>query len=145
MKSFLQISGIILVLAVTVFAQGEPAQTTMTLTGAVYDWNGAVIVTGTLVSAQDENGKKFEAVMNDEGYYKLQLPLGVYKVEATAPGFCSTTIEGFRVVNATHGRMSLDFVLEVSPSHRRKPCIRIKIKKNQGEEAEGKQQSLKTS
>ena len=117
MKSCMHILVIVLLLVVGVGAQNQPDQTTTTLTGAVYDHNGAVVVNGTRVSAQSRDGKKYEAATNDEGIYKLQLPLAVYRVEAAAPGFCPTAVESFRVVNATHGRMSLDFVLEVASSH----------------------------
>ena len=121
MKRLLSIPGIVLLLVSSVVGQSQQTQTTMTLTGAVYDWNGSVIVV-TKVSARDRDRKSFEAATNDEGIYKLQLPLGLYDLEATAHGFCPGSVKGFRVVNATHGRMSLDFVLEVASSHG--PCSR---------------------
>lgn len=128
MKRLLFSPGIVLLLLSNVLGQSQQTQTAMTLTGAVYDWNGSVIVNGTKVSAEDRNGKKFDAATNNEGIYSMQLPLGVYTVEAIAPGFCPTRVRGFRVVNATHGRMSLDFVLEVGGSHQQ--CVReIRIKK----------------
>lgn len=128
MKRLLSIPGIVLFLVSNVFGQSQETQTTMTVTGAVYDWNGSVIVNGTQVSAEDKNGKRFDAVTNDEGIYSVQLPLGVYTVQAIAPGFCPTGVRGFRVVNATHGRMSLDFVLDVGATHQQ--CAReIRIKK----------------
>jgi hypothetical protein len=106
------------VLSFNAFAQGsDPAQSvqpTMILTGAIYDHFGSVIVDQTRVVAYGAGGKSYHAATNEEGIYKFDLPLGNYKVEASAPGFCPAQVERFRVVNSTHGRMSLDFVLEVA-------------------------------
>ena len=86
----------------------------MLVTGAVYDVNGSAIVYATSVVAESGGGKRYEGATDDEGVYKLELPLGVYKIRAGADGFCPRQVAGFRVVNSTHGKMSLDFVLEVA-------------------------------
>lgn len=108
---------VVLLLSVVALAQGRaPAQTgkpTTILTGAVYDVNGAVIVSGTRIVASGTVGGAYEATTNDEGIYKIELPLGVYKIKVSAPGFCPSQMERFRVVNSTYGKMSLDFVLEI--------------------------------
>lgn len=121
MKKILFTAFVILLLSLSNLAQnprssqfGEPK---MTLTGAVYDINGAVIVNGTMVVASDGNGKKYESVTNDEGFYKIELPLAAYKIKVSAPGFCPRQVEDFIIVDATHGKMSLDFVLESRASH----------------------------
>ncbi|MCA1593647.1 MAG: carboxypeptidase-like regulatory domain-containing protein [Acidobacteria bacterium] len=85
----------------------------MILTGAVYDINGAVIVNGMRIVASDTVGGAYEATTNDEGIYKIELPLGIYRIKVSAPGFCPSRVERFIVVNSTYGKMSLDFVLEV--------------------------------
>ena len=87
---------------------------TMTLTGTVYDVNGAVIVSGVRVVAYSLEGNEYAAPTNNEGIYTIHLPFSTYKVEAWAPGFCRTQIERFTVVNSTNGKMSLDFVLNVA-------------------------------
>jgi Carboxypeptidase regulatory-like domain len=118
MKAFLFITMLVLLLGLGVFAQAQsPVQNsepTMILTGAVYDINGAVIVNGTKIAAYSSGGKRYETTTNEEGIYKIQLPLATYKIEASAPGFCSERMAHFRVVNSTYGKMSLDFVLEVA-------------------------------
>ncbi len=126
MKKILFTALVISLLGSSGFAQhprssqfGEPK---MILTGVVYDVNGAVIVNGTMVIAYDGNGKKYESVTNDEGVYKLELPLAAYKIKVSAPGFCPKQVEDFIIVDSTHGKMSLDFVLEVAG-----PCRQEKI------------------
>ncbi|MBV9925485.1 MAG: carboxypeptidase regulatory-like domain-containing protein [Acidobacteria bacterium] len=107
----------VLLLVSSMFAQGgAPAAggvQTMTLTGSVYDPNGSVIVNGLKLVASGAGGKSYEATVSDEGIYTVTLPLGVYRIKAAAPGFCNGQVERFRVVNATYGKMSLDFVLDV--------------------------------
>jgi len=120
MRRFLLIPLVALLLCCSAFAQHRNAVQsigpTMILTGAVYDINGSVIVGEAKVVAYDTAGRKYESATSDEGFYKFELPLAVYKLEASAPGFCTARVERFKVVDATHGKMSLDFVLEVCPS-----------------------------
>jgi len=85
----------------------------MVLTGVVYDINGAVIVDRVSVVAYGAGGKSYEATTDEEGIYKFNLPLGLYNIKASAPHFCSSQVARFRVVDSTHGKMSLDFVLEL--------------------------------
>src|ERR1044071_1074760 len=127
MKKILFTALVILLLSLSVFAQsrgstqaGEPR---IILAGGVYDINGGVIVNGTTVIASDGNGKKDESATNDEGYYKIELPLAAYRIKVSAPGFCPRQAEDFIIVDATHGKMSLDFVLEVGGSCRLEKTI----------------------
>lgn len=121
MKKILFTALVILLLGLNGFAQNrsstQSGEQRMILTGVVYDINGAVIVSGTTVIAYNGNGKKYGSVTNDEGIYKIDLPLAAYKIEVAAPGFCPKQVEDFIIVNSTHGKMSLDFVLEVAASH----------------------------
>ncbi|HEY9282078.1 MAG TPA: carboxypeptidase-like regulatory domain-containing protein [Pyrinomonadaceae bacterium] len=103
----------------------QAGELTMALTGAVYDANGSVIVNEVKIVAHGTGGKVFRASVNSEGIYTLRLPLGIYSVEAGAPHFCKSIVDGFRIVNATHGKMALDFVLDVAPSHA--PCAASKL------------------
>jgi hypothetical protein len=133
-RAFL-ISFLVFLFSVSVCAQDrgapKPESQKMVLTGVVYDINGAVIVNGARVSARSADGKEYDSATDTEGIYWITLPLGNYKVEARATWFCPTRIDSFRVVNSTHGKMSLDFVLEVSSSHL--PCKQsVAIKKRQG-------------
>jgi hypothetical protein len=120
-KSLLALS-FLLLLSSGAFAQSRnPVQAnepkTM-LTGVVYDINGAVVV-DTLIVALDKEGKKYRTATDSEGVYKIELPLTLYVVQVSAPGFCPTQADDLRIVNSTHGKMSLDFVLEVAESPER--------------------------
>ena len=115
MRRFLLASLSVLLLSFGAFAQSSATPDrgpTINLTGAVYDVNGAVIVNGTKVLAKDAAGGSYAATTDDEGFYRLKLPLGIYSIRVSAPGFCVTQLERFRVVNSTHRKLSMDFVLE---------------------------------
>jgi|GEM_PF-1827697 len=117
MKKSLLALLVVLLLSFGAFAQSrEPVQTneakTM-LTGVVYDINGAVVV-DTLIVAYNKDGKKYETATNDEGIYKIELPLALYAIQVGASGFCPAQVDHFRIINLPHGKMSLDFVLEVA-------------------------------
>lgn len=114
----LSLSLLILVLmSLTVTGQNrgtdQSGMSRMLLTGVVYDINGAVIVDGTKVVAYGPDGKEYVTATNDEGVYKFELPFTTYKIDVTAPGFCTARVVDFIIVNSTNGKMSLDFVLEV--------------------------------
>lgn len=117
MKRLLFTSAVSLLLSVGSLAQSKaPVQyggPTMTLTGVAYDPKGSVVVTSMELIARDEAGKVYETATNEDGVYKLTLPLGPYGIEAKAPGFCPWRMERYWVVNATYGRMTLDFVFQV--------------------------------
>ena len=49
------------------------------LSGTVYDSNGAVIL-GTKVYATNVKGQKIETIVNTDGNYLLELPVGVYTI-----------------------------------------------------------------
>jgi hypothetical protein len=119
MKKSLLAFQVVLLLNFGAFAQSrdsvQPNGPKTMLTGVVYDINGAVVV-DTLIVAYNKDGKKYETATNDEGVYQVELPLALYKIEVGAHGFCPAQVDGFRTVNSTYGKMSLDFVLEVAGS-----------------------------
>ncbi len=140
MKRFLLTS--LVVLSFNTFAQSsnsvQTSEPTIILTGAVYDINGAVIV-GTSIITYGTGGKNYETTTNAEGIYKINLPLGIYKIKVSAPGFCSFQVERFVVVNSTYGKMSLDLVLEVSePQEGCKPETTIEKKSKRKAEKKSK-------
>jgi len=97
---------------VTLLTGSENALRKMRLSAAIFDENGAIIVTARVTAARSD-GKKFDAHLNSEGKYELHLPFGVYSIEVAAPGFCRKVFPGYRVVDAAFEKMSLDFVMEV--------------------------------
>ena len=91
----------------------------MSLIGTVFDTEGSAIKDAKIV-ATDPKGNKFEETTNDNGIYSLLLPLGYYKIEASAKSFCPTIFTKYKIVDSTYGKMNLDFVLEVISSQ--VPC-----------------------
>lgn len=85
----------------------------MQLIGTIFDTEGSAIKNAKIV-ATDPKGNKFEASTNDNGIYSLILPLGYYKIEASAKSFCPTVFAKYKIVDSTYGKMNLDFVLEVA-------------------------------
>jgi hypothetical protein len=70
---FLQILVLVVGLVVSVNAQKA------ILSGTVYDSNGAVIL-GTKVYATNAKGWKIETIVNTDGNYLLELPIGIYTI-----------------------------------------------------------------
>ncbi len=89
--------------------QEKPEQK-MTLTGAVFDKNGAVILNAKIVAYRSD-GTKFESNTDTDGIYKIELPLAVYKIEVSANGFCNSKFDSYQIVDSTYGKMFLGIVL----------------------------------
>jgi len=89
------------------------------LTGTVYDINGSVIPSGHVL-AQNSAGKEYRATTNDEGVYKIELPIDIYAIKVDAPGFCPSRVRFFRVRKSPSGATSFDVVLDVADGDR--PC-----------------------
>lgn len=98
------------------------------LSGTVYDINGSVIPFSHLV-ARSFAGNEYQATTNNEGSYKFELSLGVYKIEANATGFCPKRIDQFRVGSSNWQQRPLNFILEISQSDR--PCPQATMIKKQ--------------
>lgn len=82
---------------------------------------------GSDVLARSAAGQEYQGRTNSEGIYKMEVPLGIYKIEANAEGFCPKRVElalvqrvveskkrVFRVSNSGRGQNTVDFVLEIS-------------------------------
>ena len=119
-----------LIVTGTIFGQAgnssQSAEQKIMLSGRVYDTNGSLVM-GSEVLARSAEGKEYQGRRNTEGIYKMELPLGVYKIEANAEGFCPKRVElsfgqgvverknrNFRVRNSGQGENTVDFVLEVA-------------------------------
>ena len=123
MKRFSLLLSLGLILAGTMSGQiGGSSQNVdkkVVLTGKVYDINGAVIMSSQVV-AGNSAGKEYRATTNDEGVYKIELPIDIYAIKVDAPGFCPSRVRFFRLRNSPSGVMPYDFVLDVSDGDR--PC-----------------------
>src|SRR5215471_3532495 len=68
------------------------------LVGIVMDKSGAVIPNATVTVENIATGVKTTTTSNDRGEYRfVNLPVGTYRIEATASGFAKTTIANFQV------------------------------------------------
>ena len=123
MKRLILFLSAMLVLTCTEFAQstGSPQNVdkNVVLTGTVYDTNGSVILFSHVL-AQNSAGKQYRATTNDEGVYKIELPIDIYAIKFDAPGFCPSRVRFFRLRNSPSGAASLDVVLDVAEGDR--PC-----------------------
>lgn len=122
---FLQI--LVLIFGLSIFGNAQHLsetgkEKTITLTGAVYDWNGAVVVNAKIVAYRRDNNAQFESKTNDSGIYEIELPFAVYKIEINSAGFRTSKIENYRIVDSTYGKMSMDLVLNVDTDNKHEPC-----------------------
>lgn len=79
------------------------------LSGKITDTNGGVIPQVKVVLIENKNS--FSTITNDDGYYSLQIPAGIYLIEFYGvAGFLKTNVENYRVAPT---KMNLDIVLEV--------------------------------
>lgn len=88
------------------------------LTGRVYDQNHALILLNE-VTAQNADGKNFQALSDGDGAFRIELPPDEYRIEANARGFCPRRVDLVTVLKS-EGQKPLDFVLEMAQSDR--PC-----------------------
>ena len=98
---------------------------TSKLSGTIFDQQGAVIPQAKVTVKG--NGKVFDTVTNDEGFYVLIIPFNPYKpggmpirynITVESNGFRTSETKGYVFIPSYTGRMSLDIALEVGrPSH----------------------------
>ena len=109
MKRIVQLLTVALLLAHAGTAQRQqrfPTKPPKTnLLGTIYDNYHSVIFRAHVV-ARDIDGEDYEATTNAEGVYSLQVPAGIYKIEANAEGFCPRRANNFNAITGV-----LDFVL----------------------------------
>ncbi len=70
------------------------------------------LISGVKVIAEGENGQRFEAITNNEGFYKMvDLPSGRYKVRAEIPPYLSLTRDNQDIVEVpSKGCATADFL-----------------------------------
>ena len=123
MKKLVLLLSSTLLLTCIVFAQNSSSSQNVdknvVLSGTVYDTNGSVIPFSHVL-AQNSAGKQYRATTNDEGIYKIELPIDIYAIKVDAPGFCSSRVRFYRVRNSHSVAASLDVVLDVADGDR--PC-----------------------
>ena len=112
MKSF---NGIYVLVSTLCLAASAVAQGTTSLRGVVTDQQKAVIPQATVTLAGQENGvtRTFQTGQNGE-YQFLQIPPGVYNVQAAMSGFADRKVEGLHLLVDTPA--TLDLTLTVAAS-----------------------------
>jgi len=94
--------------ATAAFSQGDRG----TITGTISDQQGAVVANATIEARNVETGALYPATSTAAGIYTLsQLPVGIYEVTVTVPGFKKFVRQGLRVEVAQ--TMGIDIALEV--------------------------------
>jgi hypothetical protein len=99
------------------FTLGALAQSDRgTITGTVTDASGAVIPAASLVARNAETDARYSTVTTPTGNYTLpELPVGIYELTVTAPGFSSFIQQGIRVELAQTARV--DVAMRVGASN----------------------------
>ena len=92
---------------------------TIKLTGTMFDPNGAVIVNGQ-ITAIDDKTRSVQGKSDSYGRFEIDLAPGIYAINVSATGFITLMYSEFLVVNATTGKMAIDFVLFGGKYH--EPC-----------------------
>lgn len=90
-----------LLLILSSFSGMALAQTSASsrISGTVMDATGAVVPNADVVIKNNDTGAEFKLKSKEDGAFILaSLPLGVYTVMTTAPGFKTTTVTGVKVV-----------------------------------------------
>src|SRR3954471_11993273 len=98
------IAALLLAVQAISFAQGDRG----TITGTITDSGGAVVPRAAITATNTETGARFETVSTETGNYTLvQLPAGVYSLEAISPGFGKFLQVGIRVQVAVAARIDV--------------------------------------
>ena len=100
-------------LSIFVFACAAFGQTANgTITGTVTDPAGAVVASAPVQAKKVDTGAVFDVATSGTGNYNIaQLPVGIYEISVTAPGFKKAVRTGVEVAASTTFRV--DFALEV--------------------------------
>jgi hypothetical protein len=103
---------LLLLLLLVAFGSGLLAQTTGVITGTVNDSTGAVIA-GAKVTIRNLGTNQDRVIQTNEtgAYVGYSLPVGMYSVEVTAPGFKKATRSNIQLSVAD--RLGINFTLEV--------------------------------
>ena len=95
-------------------AYGSPQSATGTILGRVADASGLPLDGASIVIVRIETGAKRPALSGARGeFVAADLPVGLYRVSASHPGFRTAVREPIRLEVDEKARV--DFVLEVGP------------------------------
>ena len=91
--------GFLFVLALMLFVAPTKAQVISgDLVGTVFDKSGAVVPNASVEAVNLGTGVKYTAQAGETGEYRFNnLPVGTYRVSASAPNFATTTVDSFKI------------------------------------------------
>src|SRR4051812_12695987 len=94
------------------FHAGLFAQETGSITGQVFDPNGAVVANAAVTVKNEATGASFSATSDDTGFYRApQLVPGTYSITASLTGFRTLARPGIQV--RVNDRLRVDLTLEI--------------------------------
>ena len=96
-----------LLLPVLAFAQGDRGA----LTGVVTDPSGAVVPEAVISIVETRTGSATKAASSSAGYYRVSVPPGTYRIEASKEGFKTAVAENIVVPVAQV--VTIDLTLQV--------------------------------
>jgi len=103
--------GVILSL-VALSSQAQAVEERSFLTGTVLDTNNSVIVGATIMVEDRISKNPISTTTTEDGTYRIQLPLGIYRISVNKAGFCPTRRADFRL---RASNTTINFTLVVCP------------------------------
>jgi hypothetical protein len=91
------------------------AQGVNRVTGLITDSSGAALVGASIQAKELSTNAALSGTSNDRGYYLLQLPIGVYTITVSHPGFNNSVRE--KVPVDVGADVHIDFVLPIASEH----------------------------
>lgn len=96
--SFLRVAVVVLIVVLGLGLSIAAQIISGDLVGTIFDKSGAVVPHATVEAVNSETGVKYTAEAGDTGEYRFNnLPVGMYKVSASAPNLATTTINNFKI------------------------------------------------
>jgi hypothetical protein len=116
---------LILIFGLSIIVNGQKQNETAILTGSVFSQIGEVI-SDAKITITNEKGKRFETLTDENGNYKIELPVTVYKgdfdirklpitkytIRIEYRGFRAFEIREFNFIQSKLRNMQLDVALE---------------------------------
>jgi hypothetical protein len=110
MRAIQLLSIVLISLPIIMVGNAQPPGTSSGhVRGTIFDSNEAVVPNVKVVF--EAAGMKREAVTNEEGFYEIELPVGVYRVTTNSMGFCASQRAPFRVRTSSDTLINLTLVV----------------------------------
>jgi len=98
----------LLVLLSAIFGSNLQAQSTAALSGTVTDATGAVVASAKVIATNQATGVESSTQTDTAGAYLFpSLPIGIYRLQVTAPGFQSAIVANLKLEVATAAEQNI--------------------------------------